>query len=111
MSWKSESLSAEKITALITADKCLSPSIEWYENSNFCLIFNWSYLKKEKNKAFSPANIINLFIVYKLNSWWRNLDSNLTLKDFFSGGFKLAENADPDKSLCSGYSIGFVTWR
>ena len=34
--WKSKCLSAENFTAPTTTDNSLSPSIKWYENSNFC---------------------------------------------------------------------------
>ena len=46
VSWKSKGLPTEKITIPTTTDNSLSPSIKWYENSNFCLIFKVSYLKK-----------------------------------------------------------------
>ena len=47
VSWKSKGLPTEKITIPTTTDNSLSPSIKWYENSNFCLIFKVSYLKKK----------------------------------------------------------------
>ena len=52
-SWKSKGLSAEKLTTLTTTDNSLSPSIKWYRNSNFCLAFKGSYLKKNNKK--NPA--------------------------------------------------------
>ena len=42
VSRKSKGLSTEKRTTLNTTDNSLSPSIKWYENSNFCLIFKGS---------------------------------------------------------------------
>ena len=36
----------------------------------------------------------------------RNLNSDFTLKDFLFAGIKLAENADPDNYVYSGYSSG-----
>ena len=39
VSWKSKDLPAKKRTTAITTDDFLSPSIKWYENSNFCLVF------------------------------------------------------------------------
>ena len=42
LSWKSNSLSAGKLTTLTTTDNSLSPSIKWYGNSNFCLVFKGS---------------------------------------------------------------------
>ena len=55
ISWKSKGLSAEKVTTPTATDNTLSSSIEWYENSNFSLIFKGSYLKKNKKPAiFTP---------------------------------------------------------
>ena len=36
----------EKLTALTTTGNSLSPSIKWYENSNFCSMFKGICLKK-----------------------------------------------------------------
>ena len=58
--WRSKGLSTEKLTAPITADNSLYPSIEWYENSNFCLIFKASCLKQKKT-TFTFPNTINYF--------------------------------------------------
>ena len=54
-------LSAEKPTTPTTADNSLSPSIKWYENSNFCLIIKGSFLK-HKNVIFTPAIIITFLL-------------------------------------------------
>ena len=55
-SWKSKGLSAKKLTTF-TTDNTLSPSIKWYENSNFYLLFKRSYLK-QKNATITLPNII-----------------------------------------------------
>ena len=44
--WKSKGLPTEKLITPTAADNSLSTSIKWSENSNFCLIFKRSYLKK-----------------------------------------------------------------
>ena len=41
-SWKSRGLSAEKLTTPTTIDDSFSPSIKWYRNSYFCLVFKGS---------------------------------------------------------------------
>ena len=51
--------------------------------------------------------MIFFFIVYKLNAWSRDLNSDFTLKDCLSGGVKLAKIADRDKYVHSGFGIGF----
>ena len=44
--WKSKGLPTEKLITPTATDHSLSTSIKWSENSNFCLIFKKSYLKK-----------------------------------------------------------------
>ena len=39
------------------------------------------------------------FIVYELDSWPRDLDSDFTFKNCFIGGVKLTKNADPHKYI------------
>ena len=53
--------------------------------------------------------LLNLFIVYELDSW--PLDSNFAfaLDGCLFGGVKLTKNADPDKHSYSGYGNGLDT--
>ena len=46
ISWKSNGLPTEKFTNTTKAVNSVSPSTKWYKNSNFCLIFKGSCLKK-----------------------------------------------------------------
>ena len=80
----------------------ISPTIKWHEDSNFCLVFKGSCLKQKKCN-------LNFFIVYELDSWPRDLDSDFSFKNVIFGGVKLSKNANPDKYLYSGYCIGFDT--
>ena len=102
----SQGSSAEKPTTPTTSDKSLSSTIKLHEDSKFCLIFKGSCSKQE-NATFTANNRIFFFIVYELDTWPQNLDSNFTLKNFLFGGVKLAKNADPDKYSYSRYGIGF----
>ena len=77
----------------------LFPLIKCYGNSNFCLVFKGSCLKLLLTELF--------FIVYELDTWSRNLNSDFTLKDCLFGGVKLTKRTDPDKYVYSGYDIGF----
>ena len=43
----------------------------------------------------------------ELDAWSQDLNFDFTLKDCLFDSVKLAKNADPDKYVCSGYSIGF----
>ena len=49
-------------------------------NPNFCLIFKGSYLK-QRNETFTSPNRINIFIVYKLDTWPHGSNSDFTLND------------------------------
>ena len=51
VSWKPKCLSAKKLATPTTADNSLSPSIKWYKNSNFCLIFKGSCLKQKNPRV------------------------------------------------------------
>ena len=62
---------------------------------------------KQRNATYAPFNRINFFIVYELDTWSRNLNSDFTSKEFLFGGVKVSKNADPDKYVYTGYGIGF----
>ena len=47
VSWKSKGLLTEKLTTPTTTDNSLSPSMKWYKNSKFCLIFKGNCLKQK----------------------------------------------------------------
>ena len=79
-------------------------SIYRYENSKKkSLIFKGNCLK-QKNATYTPPNRI---IVYELDTWLRDLNSDFNLKDCLYGSVKLAKNTDPDKFVYSGYDTGF----
>ena len=50
--------------------------------------------------------MVNIFIVYDLDSWPQDLSTDFTSGGFLFGGVKLAKNADPDKYSYSRYGIG-----
>ena len=58
-------------------------------------------------KTFTSPNIICFFIVYELDTWPGDLNSNFTLKYCLFRDVKLAKNADPDKYVYKGYGIRF----
>ena len=51
--------------------------------------------------------MLNLFIVYKLDTWSQDLNGHFTLKDCLFGSVKITKNADSDKYSYSRYEIGF----
>ena len=50
-------------------------------NSRIRLKFKGSYLKQEDKAAFTPKNVVNLFIVYELDTWSQGLNTEFTLED------------------------------
>ena len=56
VSQKSKGLSAKKLVTLTIAGNSLSPSINWFENSNFYLIFKGSCFI-QKDATFTPLNV------------------------------------------------------
>ena len=46
--------------------------------------------------------MVNLFIVYELNTWSRDLNTDSTLKEYLYGSVRLTMNANPDKYKYSG---------
>ena len=46
-------------------------------------------------------------MVYELDTWSTDLNSDFILQNCLVGGFKLAKHADPDKYVYTGYGIEF----
>ena len=79
-------LSNEKFKPQYKANKSYSPKLIWMSNSKIRLKFKRSYLKQEYRAAYSPNNVVNLYIVYELNMWSQDLSAEFTLKDCFLKG-------------------------
>ena len=62
---------------------------------------------KQENVIFTPNNVGNLFIVYKLDKWLQDLNTDFTVKDCLFGNVKITKNSNPDKYCYSGYEIEF----
>ena len=76
-------------------------------NSKIRLKFKGSCFRQAVKAPFTPNNVVNLFIVYELDRWSRDLNTDFTLKECLFGAVKLTKNDDPDKYKYSGYDIGF----
>ena len=62
------------------------------------MVFKGSCLKQTKNAAYTTHNNrIFVFILYELDSWSCDLNSDFTLKDYVFGSVKLDKTGDPDK--------------
>ena len=51
--------------------------------------------------------ILNLYIVYELNTWPRNPTNNFTLKNCLFGIVNLTRKAGKSKFTCNGQGIAF----
>ena len=98
-------MSDEKIKPPYTTSKCLSPKLVWY-NSGIKLKFKGSCLKQDK-ATFTPKNVVNLLVVFELDTWSQDLSTDFTLNNYLFGSVKLTKNVDPDKYKYSGYGTGF----
>ena len=104
--WESKRLSNEKFTPYFTSNKSLSPKLVWH-SSKTKLKFTGSCLKQEDNAAYTPSNVVDLYIVYELDSRSQDLNPKLSLRDCLFGNIKITKNADLNKYSYSGYGIGF----
>ena len=69
----------------------------------FKIQFNvWRKLLKTENATYTPSKRIIFFVVYELDTWSQNLNSDFSLK-----GVKLAKITCSDKYVYSRYDIGF----
>ena len=82
----------------------VTPKLVSY-NYRIKLKFKGSCLKQEFQAAFTPKNVIIFFIVYELDSWPRDVNTDFTL----FGGVRLTKNTDPDKYWYSGFGMRFNT--
>ena len=77
--WESKELSNEKFTCPCIANVSVSPKRVWMNNTKIRLKFKGSCLKQEDTAPFTPNNVVNLFIVYELDSWSSDLDTDFSL--------------------------------
>ena len=73
---------------------------KWIKGDGSCL--------KQGKISFTHGNIINYFIVYKLDIRSRDLHADFTWSLYWV--LKLTKNADPDKYYYSGHGTGFNSW-
>ena len=59
------------------------------------------------NNISISKKVKNLYISYIQNTWLRNLNTDFTSNDCFSGPVRLTKNAGLDKYKYNGYSIEF----
>ena len=85
----------EKVKPPYKSDKSLFPKLLWHK-SRLRLRFEGSCLKQENTAPFTPNNAANLFIVYELDRWSRDLNTDIALKDCLFGAVKLTKNTQEE---------------
>ena len=75
-------MSKETITT--TSDNSFAPKITDIHNSKIALKFEGNCLKQDK-VSFAQRNMVNIFVVYEVNTWSRNLKSDFTFKGCLFG--------------------------
>ena len=68
--------------------------------------FKGSCLKQD-NATFTHRNLVNVFMVFELHTWSRDLDTKFTPGDCLIGTVKLTDNAESDEYGHSFFGIGF----
>ena len=101
-SWKSKELSDEVNKSSTTNNNRLPPTLE-YAGKSMYVTFNESCLIKQDKFIFDNRKIVNIYIVYDLNSNLNNFD--LTLEKCLFGAVKLTKSSGIDKYSYSGYGI------
>ena len=99
----------EKFQPPYTTNKILSQKLVYMSNFRIRLRLEGSCLKQEGTTPFTPSNLVNLIIVYKLDSWLLELNNDFVLGCYLFGCVKLTKSTDPDKYSYSGCGIGFDT--
>ena len=103
INWISTGVSYEKIdTTLISFDTNLEPTMSNLANNRVKLKFNNSGLVQKTLSSLYSNFILNLYIVYELNTWPHNPTNNFTLKNCLFGTVKLTRNADKTKFTYNG---------
>ena len=76
--------------------KCTKFICFYYSVPRKYLSVNFNCLMQD-TISFTHRNLINLFIVYKLDTWSRDLNMDFTINVCLFEAAKLNMNADPDK--------------
>ena len=62
---------------------------------------------RQDSISFTHNNVVNFFIVCKLDTWSRDLNTDFTVGNSLFEAVKLTKNADPDKCGYSDCGIEF----
>ena len=77
------------------------------DNGRMSVKFDGLYLKQSKLVRPNNNNVINVYIVYKLDTVSNTRDDTFTVQNALFGGIKLTKNTDTSKYKYEGYGICF----
>ena len=83
----------------------LLPIVE--DNGRMNVKFNGSYLVQNKELQPNTNKVVNIYIVYKLDSISSTRNTDYTIQNALFGAIKITKNADTSKNNYKGYGICF----
>ena len=117
-SWKSNGISEENIENITKSDSNFAPI---FVDHHVLPDINFNGRCLKKNKTSFSKKVINLYISYILNQWFRNLNTDFTLNNCLFGSVELTKNADPDNTnivatekyliLAQNFHLQMKTWE
>ena len=106
--WKSTGIdyySTDSDMGVIANDFANVPTI--INNGRMNVKFKGGYYKQNKLIKPNNNNVINVYIVYKLDTASNTRDDTFTVQNTLFGGIKLTKNTDTSKYKYEGYGICF----
>ena len=88
-------MSEESTKSPIASGNSLAPKLTFIHDAKIEVKFEGS-CSNQNITSFSHRNVVNLFIVYELDTCSKVLNTDFTLGDLF-GAVRLTKNADSDK--------------
>ena len=85
--------------------KTVSPNIEKSINGQLYVSFNGNYFKQ--GPITIPHNIINIYVVYKLDSISSTRNTDYTIQNALFGAMKITKITDSSKNNYTGYGLCF----
>ena len=85
--------------------KTVSPNIKKCINGQLYVSFNGNYFKQDPITI--PYNIINIYVVYKLDPISSTRNTDYTIRNTLLGAMKITKNTDSSKNNYTGYGICF----
>ena len=106
--WKStgiDNYSTDSDTSVTANDLANVPTIK--NNGRMNVKFKGGYYKQSKLIKPNNKNVINVYIVHKLDPVSNTRDDTFTVQNALFGGIKLTKNTDTSKYKYEGYGICF----